>query len=51
MEREVYAKEWEMNNTRTVEEVILLDMIYTINSKSYDIEGANILVVIDNQAV
>ena len=40
-----------MNNARMIEGVILLDIIYTINSKSYNVEGANILVAIDNQVV
>ena len=51
MEREVYTKEWEINKARIAEGVILLDMIYMINSKSYNVEGANMLIVIDNQAV
>ena len=29
----------------------MLDIVYMINSKSYDIEGANMLVAMDNQAV
>ena len=37
-----------MNNARMVEEVILLDMIYIINSKSCNLEGANMLVAMDN---
>ena len=48
MERELYAKYWEMNTVRTAKGVILLDMVYTINSKSYDIKGANMLVAMDN---
>ena len=37
-----------MNNIRMAEGVILLDMIYTINSKSYDVERVNMLVAMDN---
>ena len=31
MEKELFAKEWEINTARIVEAVILLDMIRTIN--------------------
>ena len=40
-----------MNTSRTAEAIILLDIIYTINSKSHDIEETNMVVTIDNQAV
>ena len=51
MEKEVFSKEWEMNTLRMAEAVILLDMIYTINGKSHNINGADMTVVIDNKAV
>ena len=51
MEKEVFSKEWEMNTPRMVEVVILLDMIHTINRKSYDINSINMIVAIDNKAV
>ena len=40
-----------MNTPRMAEAVILLDMIYIINGKSYDINGTNMMVVMDNKAV
>ena len=51
MEREVFSKEWEMNTPRIAEVVILLDIIHTINGKSYDINGVDMIVVIDNKAI
>ena len=51
MEKEVFLKEWEMNTPRIAEAVILLDMIYTINRKSYNINGIDMMVAIDNKAV
>ena len=51
MEREMYAKEWDMNTVRTAEVMILFDMIYTINNKIYDIVNTNMIVAIDNQVV
>ena len=51
MEREVFSKEWEINTLRTAEAIILLDMIDTINRKSYDINDADMTVAIDNKAI
>ena len=51
MEREVFSKEQEMNTLRMAEAIILLDMIYTINGKSYDINGADMMVAMDNKAI
>ena len=51
MKKEVFLKEWKINTPRMAEAVILLDMIYTINGKSYDINGVDMTVAIDNKAV
>ena len=51
IEKEVFSKEQEMNTPRTAEAVILLDMIHTINRKSYDINGADITVAMNNKAI
>ena len=40
-----------MNTTRTVEAIILLDMIWTINDKSYNIMDTKMIIAMDNKAV
>ena len=51
MEKELFAKEWEINTTRIAEAIILLDIIQTINNKSHNIMNINLTVAIDNKAV
>ena len=51
MEKELFAKEWEMNTARIAEAIILLDMIRTINNKSYNIMDMNMIIAMDNEAV
>ena len=51
IEKELFTKEQEMNTARTAEAIILLDMIRTINNKSYDITDVNMTIAMDNKAV
>ena len=51
MEKELYSKDWSININQAAEAVILLDMIATIQSKSYSIANRRIPITIDNKKV
>ena len=51
IKKELFTKEWEMNTTRIVEVIILLDMMQTINNKSHDIINVNLIVSMNNKVV
>ena len=51
MEKELFVKEWEMNMARIVEAIILLDLMQTINNKSYNIMDMNMTIAMDNKEV
>ena len=51
MEKELYAKEQELNTVRTAKAMILLNVIQTINNKSYEITNIALTITIDNEAV
>ena len=51
IEKELFAKKWEMDTARVAKAIILLDMIWTINDKCYNIVDMNMIVVIDNETV
>ena len=48
IEKELFTKEQEINTARIAEAVILLDIIRTINDKSYNIINVRITIAIDN---
>ena len=51
MKKELYSKDWSINTNRAAKTVILLDMIATIQAKSYSITNRRIPIIIDNKKV
>ena len=51
MEKQLYSKDWSINTNWVTKTVILLDMIATIQAKSYSIINGRIPITIYNKKV
>ena len=49
MEREVYSKQQEMNTLHSAKAIILLDLVQTVNKKSYQIQNVTIIIAMDEK--